>query len=160
MTPAVHIVDAEGAAALAIARELVLEYAAWLGIDLEYQDFSHELATFPGDYAPPRGALLLAQVEAGTAGCVALRPFGPAICEMKRLWVRTEFQGLGIGRALAQAVLERARTLDYARMRLDTLPRMAAALALYRDLGFREIAAYYPSPIPGTVYLEADLGSR
>jgi ribosomal protein S18 acetylase RimI-like enzyme len=154
---AVRIVDAEGAAMLAIARELILEYAAWLDIDLEYQHFTHELETFPGDYAPPRGALLLAQVGERTAGCVALRPLEPAICEMKRLWVRAEFQGLGIGRALAHSLLERARTLGYARMRLDTLPRMTAALALYRNLGFREIPPYYPSAIAGTVFLEASL---
>ena len=159
MTQAVRIVDAEGAAALAIARELILEYAAWLDIDLEYQHFTHELATFPGDYAPPRGALLLAQVEERIAGCVALRPLEPGICEMKRLWVRAEFQGLGIGRALAHTLLERARDLGYRHMRLDTLPRMTAALALYRDLGFREIRPYYPSPIAGTVFLEATLGS-
>jgi ribosomal protein S18 acetylase RimI-like enzyme len=159
LTQVVRIVDAEGAAALGVARELILEYAAWLAIDLEYQHFTRELATFPGDYAPPQGALLLAHVGEGTAGCVALRALEPRICEMKRLWVRAEFQGLGIGRALAQAVLARAKSLGYARMRLDTLPRMAAALALYRDLGFREIPPYYTSPIPGTVYLEANLGS-
>ena len=156
MTPAVRIVDAEGAS-LAVARALVREYAEWLAIDLEYQDFERELALFPGDYVPPYGALLLAQAGSDIAGCVALRRLEPRICEMKRLWVRSNFQGLGIGRALAVAVLERATQLGYERMRLDTLPRMAAALALYRDLGFREIPAYYPSPVPGTIYLEKAL---
>ena len=154
MTPAVRIVDAEGPVSLAVARTLICEYADWLAIDLEYQDFERELALFPGDYAPPHGALLLAQAGADIAGCVALRRLEPRICEMKRLWVRGNFQGLGIGRALAVAVLDRATRLGYERMRLDTLPRMAAALALYRDLGFREVAAYYPSPVPGTIYLE------
>ena len=157
MTAAVRIVDAEGAASLALARALICEYSAWLGIDLEYQNFERELATFPGDYAPPHGALLLAQVGENTAGCVALRRLGPGLCEMKRLWVRQDFQSLGVGRALAVAVLERATSLGYERMRLDTLPRMATALALYRKLGFREIPAYYPSPVPGTVYLEKTL---
>jgi ribosomal protein S18 acetylase RimI-like enzyme len=155
----VRIADAEGAS-LAVARALIREYADWLAIDLEYQNFERELATFPGDYAPPHGALLLAQVGEDTAGCVALRRLEPGVCEMKRLWVRQEFQSLGIGRSLARAVLERATRLGYERMRLDTLPRMAAALALYRSLGFREIAAYYPSPVPGTIYLEKTLEAR
>jgi ribosomal protein S18 acetylase RimI-like enzyme len=154
VTPAVRIVDAEGAVSLAIARTLICEYVDWLAIDLEYQDLERELALFPGDYAPPQGALLLAQAGADIAGCVALRRLEPRIGEMKRLWVRGNFQGLGIGRALAVAVLDRATRLGYERVRLDTLPRMATALALYRDLGFREIPAYYPSPLPGTIYLE------
>ncbi|HSC08621.1 MAG TPA: GNAT family N-acetyltransferase [Steroidobacteraceae bacterium] len=157
MSPAVRVVDAEGPASQAVARELVREYATWLAIDLEYQDFERELATFPGDYTPPHGALLLAEAGAETAGCVALRKLEPAVCEMKRLWVRERFQGCGIGRTLATAILERAIRLGYERMRLDTLPRMAAALALYRELGFREIPAYYPSPVPGTIYLEKSL---
>ncbi len=157
---AVRIVDAEGEAALAIARELICEYVAWLAIDLEYQNFAHELATFPGDYAPPHGALLLAQVEESTAGCVALRRLEPQVCEMKRLWVRKDYQGRGVGSALAKAALERAARLGYERMRLDTLPRMTRALSLYRGLGFREIPPYYPSPVPGTKYLEVQLRFR
>ena len=156
--PGVRIIDARDAASIALARELVREYAAWLAIDLEYQNFEQELATFPGEYGPPHGALLLAREGEATAGCVALRRLEPQVCEMKRLWVRQEFQGRGIGRALAVAALERATRLGYARMRLDTLPRMASALALSRSLGFREIPAYYPSPVPGTVYLEVNLG--
>jgi carbonic anhydrase len=157
MNSPVRVVDAEGPASLAVARELVREYATWLAIDLEYQNFERELATFPGDYAPPYGALLLAEAGAETAGCVALRRLEPAMCEMKRLWVRERFQGCGIGRTLAIAILERATRLGYERVRLDTLPRMATALALYRELGFREIPAYYPSPVPGTIYLEKRL---
>lgn len=153
MTPAVRIADAAGAS-LAVARALIREYADWLAIDLEYQNFERELALFPGDYVPPHGALLLAEVGADIAGCVALRRLEPGICEMKRLWVRGNFQGLGIGRSLAVAVLERASRLGYERIRLDTLPRMTAALALYRDLGFHDIPPYYPSPVPGAIYLE------
>lgn len=158
MAEVVRIVDAVGAASVALARELVREYAAWLAIDLEYQHFERELATFPGDYAPPHGALLLARVGEASAGCVALRRLDPQICEMKRLWVREDFQRRGVGGALAAAIMARAARLGYARMRLDTLPRMASALALYRQLGFREIPAYYPSPVPGTIYLEMTLG--
>jgi carbonic anhydrase len=160
MNSPVRIVDAEGPAALAVALELIREYATWLAIDLEYQNFERELATFPGDYAPPQGALLLAEAGAETAGCVALRRLELRVCEMKRLWVRERFRGWGIGRTLAVAILERAIQLGYERMRLDTLPRMAAALALYRELGFQEIPAYYPSPVPGTIYLEKSLRPR
>ncbi len=160
MTEVVRIVDAVGATSVALAHELVREYAAWLAIDLAYQQFERELATFPGDYAPPHGALLLARIREATAGCVALRRLDPQVCEMKRLWVREEFQRRGVGRALAGAIIERATRLGYRRMRLDTLPRMAGALALYRELGFRDIPAYYPSPVPGTMYLELTLGRR
>jgi ribosomal protein S18 acetylase RimI-like enzyme len=158
VTQAVRIADVEGAASLAIARDLIHEYATWLAIDLEYQNFEHELATFPGDYTAPHGALLLAHTEEGAVGCVALRRLEPGICEMKRLWVRQGFQGRGLGKALAVAALDRARRLGYRRMRLDTLPQMVSALALYRDLGFRDIPPYYASPIPGTLYLEIELG--
>ncbi len=156
---AVRIVDAEGAASLAIARQLLSEYAAWLDIDLEFQCFEHELATLPGDYAAPRGALLLAYVDADVAGCVALRALEPRVCEMKRLWVRERFRGSGVGKALARAVLDRGTRLGYEHMRLDTLPRMENALGLYRALGFREIPPYYANPIPGTRYMEVRLGS-
>ncbi len=153
----VRIVDAEEATSLANARQLLSEYAAWLDIDLEYQCFEHELATLPGDYAPPRGALLLGYVDEEVAGCVALRALAPRVCEMKRLWVRERFRGAGVGKALARAVLDRAGRLGYEQMRLDTLPRMENALGLYRALGFREIPPYYASPVPGTLYLEVDL---
>lgn len=160
MTEVVRIVDAVDATSVALAQELVREYAAWLAIDLEYQQFEREFATFPGDYAPPHGALLLARIGQATAGCVALRRLDPQTCEMKRLWVREEFQRRRVGRALAVAIIERATHLGYRRMRLDTLPQMAGALALYRELGFRDIPAYYPSPVPGTMYLEVTLGRR
>jgi ribosomal protein S18 acetylase RimI-like enzyme len=160
VTRNLSIVDAEGSADVALARELICEYAAWLAIDLEYQNFERELATFPGDYSPPHGALLLALMDQDAAGCVALRMLEPKVCEMKRLWVRPGFHGLGIGRALADAVLERARHLGYERIRLDTLPRMEAARALYGTLGFYEIPAYCPSPVAGTAYLERLLERR
>ena len=163
---------------LAVVRELFTEYARQLGHDLAFQDFEHELATLPGKYAPPRGAILLAAqgelaaagacdpfepdrvAAALAAGCVALRPLGdPAgrCAEMKRLWVREPWRRTGLGRRLAEAVIERARQAGYRSLRLDTLASMAPATTLYRSLGFREIAPYYPNPLPDVVYLELTL---
>jgi len=157
--PAVRIVEAEDAASLGVMRELLTEYAGWLDIEVEFQHFDRELAELPGDYAPPRGAILLACVGAEIAGCVALRPLESGICEMKRLWVRGPFRGTGVGRALAMAILERAQRCGYQRMRLDTLAGMQAARRLYQRLGFRAIPAYNSSPIPDTLYLEIELSS-
>jgi ribosomal protein S18 acetylase RimI-like enzyme len=134
---------------------LFREYVDWLAIDLSFQGFEAELATLPGKYAPPTGELMLALSSAGDAlGCVAVRPLeGIAVCEMKRLYVRPAARGLGIGRALVAAIIKAAEELGYAAMKLDTLPSMPEALALYKRFGFSEIPAYYHNPVPGTVYL-------
>ena len=135
------------------ARALFREYAASLPFALDFQGFERELAEFPGDYAPPRGALLLAR----GAGCVGLRPLDATTCELKRLYVRPPARGTGLGRRLAEAIIAEGRRLGYQRMRLDTVPGMSAALSLYAELGFREIPPYRTNPIPGAVFLELEL---
>ncbi len=152
-----RVVEVRAAASgedMARARGLFEEYAASLGFDLSFQDFDREIITLPGDYAPPRGALLLAVAGDEFAGCVAPRPFAPDVCEMKRLYVRPSHRGTGLGRRLAEAVLVEARRREYHRMRLDTVPGMGAAIALYRALGFREIAPYRANPIEGALFME------
>ena len=156
MAGVVEIAEA-GAEDLDEARRLFEEYAASLGFDLGFQDFDRELRELPGEYASPRGALLLARTSDGTIGCVAVRPLATDVCEMKRLYVRPGRRGAGAGRALAEAAVRVARERGYARMRLDTVPSMEAARALYADLGFREIAPYRHNPIAGTAFLELEL---
>jgi len=140
------------------ARLLFREYADSLGFHLAFQGFDEELKNLPGDYARPRGCLLLAAYEGQVAGCVALRWLGEGICELKRLYVRPECRGLGIGRALAEAIIRHARELGYSCMRLDTVPSMEAASTLYGTLGFERIRAYRHNPIVGAVFMELKLG--
>jgi len=143
-------------------RAIFRDYAASLGIDLCFQNFEAEMLTLPGEYAAPQGALLLALLDGEVAGCGALRPLPGSdyanACEMKRLYVRPAFRQLGLGRMLAQALLERGLQAGYSAMLLDTLDDMEAARGLYASLGFEEIAPYYFNPIPGAHYLKATLG--
>ena len=142
---------------IAMIRDLFQDYATWLRIDLCYQGFAGELAALPGLYAPPLGCLLLATDTNGSAGCVALRPAGGTVCEMKRLYVRPAYQGQGLGRTLVQRAVSEARSIGYAIIRLDTLPHMHGAIRLYESLGFVRRSAYYDTPLPETVFMELRL---
>ncbi len=147
-----------------LARELFLEYAGWLEFDLCFQGFDQELAGLPGGYAPPDGDLWFVRAEGAVAGVVGLRPFGAdgrrdGLCEMKRLWVRPAYRGLGLGRRLAERTILAARAAGYRRMHLDTLQRMTEARALYRDLGFREITGEVADPHPELIYMALDLSA-
>lgn len=152
------IATASNPAQIESVKGLFAEYAESLGFSLCFQGFDQELAALPGDYVPPRGRLLLAFVEAAPAGCVALHQLEPAICEMKRLYVRPQFRGLRIGHSLVDLVLAEARAIGYSKMRLDTVePIMRDAVRMYRALGFREIPSYRANPIPGALYMEREL---
>lgn len=157
---------------IALARDLFLEYARWLDVDLCFQGFDRELATLPGAYAPPRGRLLLAGSNPGAVGCIALRPLdlpvesaasapaptpGSAIGEVKRLYVQPAHRAGGWGRRLAEGLIADARAIGYRELKLDTLEWMADARKLYGRLGFRECAAYYDNPLPGVIYMSLEL---
>ncbi len=156
-----RLVQADTPELLAAARDIFLEYAASLQVDLRFQHFDAELASLPGEYAPPGGALLLAFADDALAGCGALRPLRDVdhanACEMKRLFVRRAFRRFGLGRLLAQALMDRAAGAGYSSMLLDTLDEMESARELYAALGFQEVAPYYFNPIPGAHYLKAPL---
>jgi len=138
---------------ITIVRDLFLEYARALGVDLGFQDFQREVATLPGDYDP----ILIAHWDSEVAGCVALHPLEPAVCEMKRLYVRPAFRGKAIGRTLAERIMAEAREKGFERIRLDTLPMMTDAQKLYTSLGFREIPPYRFNPVEGSKFMEAKL---
>ena len=158
----VEILPARSADEIATVKTLFREYAGSLGVSLCFQGFDQELAEMPGAYAPPAGRLFLVHVNGQPAGCVGLRPLdggdgGKDRCEMKRLYLRPVCRGLGLGRRLAELIIADARAIGYRKLVLDTLADMTAARALYADLGFREIPAYYDNPLPGVLYAELDL---
>jgi ribosomal protein S18 acetylase RimI-like enzyme len=160
-TPEIRLLEPDSPEWLDAARSIFREYADGLGVDLCFQSFDAELASLPGEYASPAGALLLALVDGQLAGCGAMRALPDAdyadACEMKRLYVRRAFRGFGLGRQIAQALIDRALQAGYSNMLLDTLDDMEAARGLYEALGFEEIPPYYFNPIPGAHYLRCDL---
>ena len=160
-TPETVLFTPTTAAELQAVRDIFNEYADSLSVDLDFQGFTAELADLPGEYADPRGALLLASVGGRVAGCCALRPLDGSdytnAAEMKRLYVRPDFRGIGLGRQLSEAILDEARRAGYSCVLLDTLDDMEAARALYEDLGFEEIPPYYHNPHAGAHYLKVDL---
>ena len=155
--PEFTLIEPRTAGDLDAIRRLMREYEDWLGVDLCFQGFEHELATLPGDYAAPSGRLFLALNHAAAAGCVALRRQDAESGEMKRLYVGNAFRGRGLGRLLAQRVIGAARHAGYSRLLLDTLPKMDGALALYRSLGFVPTGRYYANPLQDAIYLSLDL---
>jgi putative acetyltransferase len=156
-----NLIQAQTSEEIEQARQLFKEYAAWLQIDLCFQNFEKELGELPGDYASPDGRLMLAYDDEELAGCVALRKIDEGICEMKRLFLRDKFRGKGSGRFLIEAIISEAKQIGYERMRLDTLPpKMDKAIALYNELGFKEIEPYYNNPVPGAMFMELSLNKR
>ena len=139
------------------ARELFWEYQRSLGVDLCFQDFDHEVAALPGEYTPPSGRLLLCFWGDDLAGCIALRKIDATTCEMKRLYVRMAFRGKHLGRKLAEAIVQEARSIGYKLMKLDTLPTMAEAITLYTSLGFKTTEPYRVNPVPGALFMQLDL---
>lgn len=161
MSGEVVVCEATTAADLETVRTLFVEYERWLGVDLCFQGFTEELRSLPGRYAPPRGRLLLASdADGAIAGVVGMWPLDEDTCEMKRLFVRPPWRGRRIGRSLAEAIVETAVDIGYARMRLDTLERLTEALMLYRSMGFRQIKPYYHNPLESVLYMERELLPR
>ncbi len=153
-----EIIDVTSEEHIKAVKELFLEYAKWLDFPLCFQGFDEELAGLPGKYTPPEGRLYLVLDDGNYAGCIGLRKFEEGICEMKRLYVRPEFRGTGIGDALIQKVILEAKEIGYVTMRLDTIKeRMQKAVSLYEKHGFIEIEAYYDNPNPHTLYMELKL---
>ena len=154
----IELLHIEGGPAIDDVRALFREYAQSLDFSLCFQSFDRELSELPGPYAPPHGRLILCQMDARPAACIAMKKLEPGVCEMKRLYVRPEFRGHQLGLKLATYLIDEARRAGYARMRLDTVPgTMGHAVQLYRSLGFKEIPAYYDNPIPEALYMELDL---
>lgn len=153
-----EIIHAKTSQEVQTAKMLFKEYAEWLGVDLSFQNFQEELDSMPGKYASPAGGLFIAKYDGDIAGCGAFRKLEDGVCEMKRLFVREEFRGKGIGRALAETIIAEARKTGYKKMRLDTDgQRMFKAMAIYKSMGFVEIAAYYHNPYDGVMYFELEL---
>ncbi len=141
-------------------RKLFREYEVFLDVDLCFQSFEEELANLPGKYSHPSGDLIIGIDNERIVGCVAVRKLDDGVCEMKRLFVRPAARGTGLGKRLAQAIIEVAQELDYSIMRLDTLDRLKGAMILYEKLGFRKTEPYYENPLPGVVYWELDLKNK
>lgn len=151
------IIHAKSQEQIELTRQLFLEYAESLGFDLCFQNFDKELANLPGEYAQPTGRLLLAVNGSASIGCVALRKFDEGACEMRRLYVKTEYRGRGIGKILTETIIIEAKSVGYRRLLLHTLPAMKSAFAMYRSMGFTEIPPYDPTPVEGAVFMDLKL---
>jgi len=157
MTSTLRVLSESDTTELEHVRQFFRNYAGWLGVDLGFQNFDLEMASLPGAYSGPAGRLFYAEVGGKPAGCVGIRKFSEGVCEMKRLYVEPDSRGHGVGRELALAAIHAARELGYQRMMIDTQPAMRIAVKLYRELGFQEAPAYYPTPVEGTIFLSLDL---
>jgi len=157
MPTTIRVIESQHTEALEHVRQFFRNYAAWLGVDLCFQNFDEEMASLPGDYSAPNGRLFFAELDGKPAGCVGVRKISDGVCEMKRLYVEPSMRAHGIGRDLALAAIGAAMDLGYKRVLLDTLPSMRIAVKLYRDLGFQEAPAYYLTPLEGTIFLSLDL---
>ncbi|KFB67588.1 carbonate dehydratase [Candidatus Accumulibacter vicinus] len=157
MTCTLRAVSANDTTAIEHVRQFFRNYAAWLGVDLCFQNFEAEMASLPGAYAQPDGRLFYAERDGRPAGCVGIRPFSTGLCELKRLYVEPSQRSFGIGRVLTMAAIKAAKEIGYRKLLLDTLPTMRVAVKLYRELGFKETPAYYQTPLEGTMFLALDL---